>query len=86
MLTEIHRYTWTGTNRHEVRVYESPDGRRFILDRTLDGVATRARAQRLALPDAAGVFPHHRRIRFAVIRLPKLRHIRNRSIHPPLRR
>jgi len=38
MLPEIHRYTWTGTNRHEVRVYESPDGRRFILDRTLDGV------------------------------------------------
>ncbi len=38
MLTEVHRYTWTGTNRHEVRVYEYLDGRRFVLDRTLDGV------------------------------------------------
>jgi len=38
MLTEVHRYTWTDTNRHEVCVYESPDGRRFVLDRTLDGV------------------------------------------------
>ena len=38
MLREVHRYTWTGTNRHEVRVYEAGDGRRFVLDRTLDGV------------------------------------------------
>jgi len=38
MLREVHRYTWTGTNRHEVRVYEDLDGRRFVLDRTLDGV------------------------------------------------
>ena len=38
MLREVQRYTWRGTNRHEVRVYAYLDGRRFVLDRTLDGV------------------------------------------------